>query len=310
MDKDFAAQQEKLFAAEKQAFEQAKARYLAACEQFNYFGDEHHLLKPPTVRAAYSDRMAWIMAKMANLAYVEFERGPEERDRLELDLKSGGFTLVETFIKLDTQAFLAKSKTFAVFSFRGTQTDSVGDIDTDIQADMLATINGKVHRGFDTAYNLIADDINASVSKIGKLPLYVTGHSLGAALATIAVQSLEKSFGDQIAALYTFGSPRVGNDEFDNSLKPPIYRMVNATDGVTLIPFVSWGYTHAGDARYLTRHGALRRGIPLRERFWDIFIAISLSLFSPPPWILRPFIYAHSMSEYIAKLEKIAEARN
>src|SRR5690348_15273223 len=113
MDQNLAAQQEKLFIAEKKAFEQAKARYLEACTKYNYFADEKRLLNPPIARAAYSDRMAWIMAKMADLAYVEFEKGPEELARLEVNLKSGGFKLIRTFVKADTQAFLVKAKTFA-----------------------------------------------------------------------------------------------------------------------------------------------------------------------------------------------------
>jgi triacylglycerol lipase len=323
MDQNLVVEQKKLFAAEKAAFEAATARYLDACRTYNYFGDEQRLLDPPIARAVYSDRMAWIMAKMAKLAYVEFEKNPQVLARLEIDLESGGFELVKTFAQADTQAFLVKTKTYAILAFRGTQTSSIGDIETDIRANMLTTINGRVHIGFQAAYALIADDINASISKIYEdinaniskidkldLPLYITGHSLGAALATIATQALERKFPDRIAACYTFGSPRVGNAEFDFSLKSPFYRIVNATDGVTLIPFIAMGYTHVGDARYLTRSGNLWRGVPLRERIRDIAISITMSLWPSGAWILGPFISAHSMDEYIVKLEKIAEDRN
>jgi triacylglycerol lipase len=310
MAEDPIKQQEEIFAQERQAFEQAQVRYLDACRKYDFFIGEEHLLNPPVTRAAYSDRTAWILAKLADLAYLPFEEQPEELARLELNLNSGSFELVETFVNADTQAFLVKAHSFAVLSFRGTQTNSIGDIKTDIKAGMLKTIDGKVHEGFLEAYALIADDINASVAKIGKLPIYITGHSLGAALATIATQALEKKFGEQIAACYTFGSPRVGNSEFDRSIKSPFYRIVNATDGVTLIPLMTMGgYTHVGDARYLTLDGDLRRGIPFFQRMWDIIVAI-LSSFLSSPWVIKPFISAHSMSEYIGKLEKIAENRN
>ena len=50
------------------------------------------LLTPPVLRAAYSDRTAWIMAKAAQLAYLRFEDNDDERQELEASLASGGFT--------------------------------------------------------------------------------------------------------------------------------------------------------------------------------------------------------------------------
>ena len=35
--------------------------------------DTKELLKPPVGRAAYSDRIAWLMAEMSRLAYLKFE---------------------------------------------------------------------------------------------------------------------------------------------------------------------------------------------------------------------------------------------
>ena len=114
-------------------------------------------------------------------------------------------------------------------------------------------------------------------SVIDELPdgysLYITGHSLGGALAVIATKELDR---DTLAACYTFGSPRVGNEEFGEEIRAPIYRIVNAADGVPRVPpslltyciaflvsFVrpKWaealeknfcGYVHQGDMRYLT----------------------------------------------------------
>jgi triacylglycerol lipase len=109
-------------------------------------------------------------------------------------------------------------------------------------------------------------------------PLLITGHSLGGALATIATKRLKHKAG--IAACYTFGSPRVGDEEWIANIKTPIYRLVNAADCVTMLPpssetitFISWliqfipgigkslrsmllsyfgGYLHCGNMRYLT----------------------------------------------------------
>ncbi|MBF0252287.1 MAG: hypothetical protein HQL29_00580, partial [Candidatus Omnitrophica bacterium] len=37
-------------------------------------------------------------------------------------------------------------------------------------------------------------------------------------------------------ACYTFGSPKVGNDEYDDQIKVPIYRVINDVDIVPLFP--------------------------------------------------------------------------
>jgi hypothetical protein len=45
-------------------------------------------------------------------------------------------------------------------------------------------------------------------------PLYVLGHSMGAALATICAMDVKFKANLTDVRLYTFGSPRVGNDKF------------------------------------------------------------------------------------------------
>lgn len=109
-------------------------------------------------------------------------------------------------------------------------------------------------------------------------PLFITGHSLGGALATIAAKKLTHKGG--IASCYTFGSPRVGNVDWAVGIKTPVYRVVNAVDPVTMMPpsgvFIEiscWilnviphfgsviktllrskfgGYYHCGDMKYLS----------------------------------------------------------
>ena len=82
------------------------------------------------------------------------------------------------------------------------------------------------------------------------LPIFVTGHSLGGALATLGAAYLS---GWGLAACYTFGAPRVGNKEFSSSLQTPIYRVVNPLDTVPHIPTPLRGYRHAGVRKGLRR---------------------------------------------------------
>lgn len=293
------SRQKKILSSEK---ELAEAR--------NYFHANYLLVNPPVKRAAYSDRMAWVLASMAQLAYEKFEEGGKTMELLREKLKGGGFKWVEGFnsTETDTQAFLVvkDDESYAVLAFRGTEVTKTTDIMTDARAGMISAIEGSAHRGFIHAYQSVEQDIEKSIEKLGDLPLYITGHSLGAALATLATQRLEQNhaFRDQIAACYTFGSPRVGNTEFDKELKSVVYRVVNTTDIVTVVPLLAMGYIHVGDVRFLGRApGELRRGsIPFLQRSL-FFLAGMLRLFGP-------LVGDHAIAEYRRKLEAIAQDRN
>lgn len=274
----------------------------------DYFRINDVLVNPPIVRAAYSDRMAWILASMADLAYDRFEDDKKASQLFTLKLKSGGFSLIQVFNSetTDTQAFLAANGDFAVLAFRGTEVKKKQDVLTDLRAMQISSIEGRVHKGFQDAYDSVRNDIEKSIARLDKkLPLYVTGHSLGAALATVATQNLDvgSKFRDRIAACYTFGSPRVGNTKYDRAFKAPIYRMVNTTDIVTVIPLLAMGYVHIGDVRYLGRQdGQFSRQIPFFLRSFLFLIAL-FRLFGP-------WVGDHAIKEYRRKLGAISEKRN
>jgi triacylglycerol lipase len=286
--------------------EQARDKYYALMAELNPFTHEEFLHSAPSLmRAAYSDRMAWIMAVMAKMAYIKFETSADERHKLEVQLDRGGFTLVQTFSEAGTQAFLARNRFYAVLAFRGTEPTEWADVRADIRAYKKSVSEGRVHAGFLDAYKLVADEIvkNLEDTNHDKWPLYITGHSLGGALATVATQELDiiKGIGDQIAACYTFGSPRVGNKKYERALKVPVYRIVHSTDIVTLVPNI--GYTHVGDPRFISRSGDYYRKIPFFLRAWEMLLAVL------PFWWGR-WVGSHDMSTYRNKLEKIALERN
>ncbi len=90
-------------------------------------------------------------------------------------------------------------------------------------------------------------------------PVYVTGHSLGGALALMATAELanheDATIRDSIAACYTFGCPRAGDSSFDLYVKAPLYRITNGVDLVPAIPPAILGYRHVGDTRYFGKTG-------------------------------------------------------
>jgi pimeloyl-ACP methyl ester carboxylesterase len=282
--------------------EQAEAR--------SYFSANNLLVDPPVKRAAYSDRMAWVLASMSQLVYENFEEGGKAQELLLEKLKGGGFKWIRGFnsVETDTQAFLVVKEdlSYAVLAFRGTEVTKTQDIKTDAMAAKISDIEGRVHRGFLKAYESVEKEIVKFITALEGVPLYITGHSLGAALATLATQRLEQDhvIRDQIAACYTFGSPRVGNTEFDRELKSVVYRVVNTTDIVTVVPLLAMGYIHAGDVRFLERApGEFRRGyIPFLQRLF-FFVMAAFRLFGP-------LVGDHGIAEYRKKLEAIAQDRN
>ena len=214
-------------------------RYGSAIHTSPFLGVEK-LLAPPRHRAAYSDRTAWLMAALSRLAYDSFET-PEGRAALMATLAHGKLVLIETLNDeaSGTQGYVAlRENAFAVLAFRGTEKDRK-DILRDVNARFFATPQGKAHAGFATAYQAVDGMVREALDRIGpeRMPegLFVTGHSLGGALATVATQDLEEHY--LVSACYTFGSPRVGVAEWSDSVKTPVYRVVNGADSVPMVPF-------------------------------------------------------------------------
>lgn len=253
------------------------------------------LLSPPVARAAYSDRTAWIMAELSRIAYIQFEKDLTPFDEA---LDQGGFVRIATFNKNGTQAFLAKRHDMAVLVFRGTE-GVAEDILTDIKCRFVKTKMGHMHTGFHAAYEAVREDIRFEMDQIRTLPIYITGHSLGAALATIATWDLER---DNLAACYTFGSPRVGDKNLDFKIKSPVYRVVHAADIVTSVPLMTMKYQHVGDQMYVTQENTLIRS-PAFPRQLGRWLMV---LFKRA----RGLLDNHFILGYCEALGLIAEKRN
>ncbi|MEZ8335860.1 lipase family protein [Vibrio splendidus] len=262
----------------------------------------------------------------------------EEKNRLVNELNTlNESKLIQTFdTKLGTQAILVETPISYVLAFRGTEATSLNDIKSDANAKITKCKTlGRVHEGFHKAFESVKDEINTGLLNLtDNKPLFITGHSLGGALATIAAKRLEFNHG--IAACYTFGAPRVGDKEWIATIKTPIYRVVNAADSVTMLPpngvaigalstgigFIPWigtkakefllakfsGYIHGGNMRYLTN---CKKG-----EYKDVQLLYSVSFLFRLKAVLigklpyKKFLSDHSISIYRKKLEIVALSRN
>lgn len=305
-------------------------------------------------RAAYSDRTAWVMAELSNLAYLKFEDpNTQAKEELLAELADAGFKKTELLnCKDGTQGFVTvRPGEYAVLAFRGTETNKA-DILKDLNARFLETPSGRAHRGFTSAYEDNEKPIRAALDKLlidgdgNQIPLFVTGHSLGGAIATVATQELEESY--SVAACYTYGSPRVGTSEWSQSVKSPLYRIVNGADGVPLVPMSAvsrtvalwvfsippltaakpyvekvllkgfFGFQHAGDMRFIidSDRDRLRIGSAAAlARIYHVTIGtLSRGLFAITTKLgmerLSGFFADHSIGRYAGILRKIADERN
>lgn len=276
----------------------------------------------PTRRAAYSDRTAALLAKVAMLAYIDFEDSAK-RSVLEGALTHGRVKLLETLSAGDTEALVAETDKFVVVAFRGTS--SRRDIWTDLNVftrlveveerksidDEVADAPAvKVHAGFYDAFRNIENKLRHCLeAQKAELPIYLTGHSLGGALALVAAAALggHSKLGDRLAAVYTFGAPRAGGASFPIFVKAPHYRVVNSGDAVPLVP-PNWlsGYRHTGTPVLLKKNSVR----PSRRRPWGsaLLLALQSVLLWPVTRNLR-LRRAHDVFLYVERLERIARHR-
>ena len=224
----------------------------------------------------FSLHNALALARASKLAYpMEREDGRKEtpsewRERARGELDQAGLHDTAFFDANDTQAFLAANDDKMVLSFRGTEMD-IDDIATDLNFDKVGgPLEGRVHEGFLLALLSVWAGRNGirralrefraeRKSKTGRAPaLYITGHSLGAALATLAAAKLAEAH-QPVWGVYTFGSPRVGDPAFAKSynaaLKPITMRVGNNNDLVTRIPTRGMEFSHVGRYFYLKESG-------------------------------------------------------
>ena len=189
-------------------------------------------------------------ANLAGLVYEQFD------DKLTAKLKKVGYTKVQFISKDGAQVVVLTNKNEQVLAFRGTEPKEFNDIKADLKAwKSKSKTKGRVHDGFYDEVNKVWKDIKEKLST--SKPLYICGHSLGGAMATIAASRLQ----NKCKELYTFGSPRVGNKKWVESVNVKHYRWRNNNDLVTKVPLWIMGFRHHGDMMYINHYGNLRNGL-------------------------------------------------
>lgn len=219
-------------------------------KNYDYF-ENHHLFPFEYHASSFSLINAWWLAEASMLVYAD-EAYVTQR------FSQAGLTHIQFFNRSSTQCFVAANDRFAIVAFRGSEIWKrdepidprriIADLITDIDI-RLSPWNqgGRVHRGFKAALDDVWDDLLPAIEKLQAqgLKIWMTGHSLGTALATLAADRLQT-----VQGLYTFGSPRVGDQAFKDRFRPGAFRVVNGSDIVASVPPAGF-FRHVGEFKWI-----------------------------------------------------------
>ncbi len=243
-----------------------------------------------------------LFAKLSSIAYNDNVK------EVKSQVKKLGFTTVEFYNRDGAQAYRFMNKEDLVIACRGTQPTEFNDISADLKAlPVVAETVSRVHQGFkaevDELWPMIVEDITRTQNLANKL--WFTGHSLGAAMATIMASRChhDPALPDPIET-YTYGSPRVGWPTYVKSLGMTHYRWVNNNDIVTRVPLTIMGYRHHGEEHYMNAWGNVRKPTGwqrFKDRMRGMWMGIkagSIDNFSD-----------HGMNFYIANLEMYVQGK-
>jgi len=182
----------------------------------------------------FSYETALFMAECSKLAY-------EDSSTIENVVRNDwGFSGFDFMSSGATQGYIISNDNLCLITFRGTETGD-GDWWDNLNLFTVDRPYGYVHLGFYDAYQRIQDSLVQGLGMLapaGK-PVWITGHSLGGAITTIAAAELKDEF--SIGGAYTFGQPRVGFQKLERFIsqnyKGRYHRFVNRQDPVTgLLP--------------------------------------------------------------------------
>lgn len=199
------------------------------------------------------------LADISEIAY----QPPHEAEKSYREL---GFPTVMPVVQGSMIGYVITGEDVTVVVFRGTDFTEVSDWLANLGRSATDTPHGQVHKGFYDAYQSMKSQVDAILKERNTKHLWVTGHSLGGALALVCAYDLEEVEKKQLNGLITFGQPMVARQKFadyiDTLLVGRYARFVNRDDIVPKVPpsHVACGslvwFTDGGLQRHKVRHMA------------------------------------------------------
>ena len=205
--------------------------------------------RPVAIDLCHLNQQVYVLA---NTGHCQLPTGYTEP--VPIRMPKGGRPYLLNNDPLDIWGFITQKDGKLHIVLRGTQFTSGLDFAQEWAEDALSLPlqplpKGHVHLGFFAAWKALRQPLLDAVSAARidiKQPKTITGHSLGAALATLCWADLD---GD----LITFASPRVGDPQFGTALwNGQTVRIINASDIVPDVP-TDPPFRHGG--KEITVHG-------------------------------------------------------
>lgn len=239
----------------------------------NHVPFENALEYPFEPGAAQPSRVnAWWLAEASWLAYWD------DVERAKAVLRDSAGLSCDLVAIRGAEVYFAACPRFAIVAFRGTESQDWNDIFDDACYATARWDVAHVHHGFARRLETLHPDLERLIAGIDRgCRVWFTGHSLGAAAATLAAYR----YRDVTGGVYTFGSPLVGNERFARAFKKEFegrsVRYVNDHDIVTRVPpppfaFPNGVFTHVDEGRWIDGEGGMSTTPPFPLQFVrDVF---------------------------------------
>ncbi len=258
-------------------------------------------------RSGFNLDVSVFLAEVADMAY-------KPSFAIKAWALTNGFGLQCTVFDHDNiQGFWCATGDVAIFCFRGTS--NPGQWIRDLRFLPVDHPWGAIHAGFRGGVENAEPDVQAFMSFASKANhVWITGHSLGGALAVIAAARL-KQYGIT-SSIYTYGQPRVSlngfGERFEIELPGKLFRFINGNDIVPRIP-PGLIYQHFGTVKHIVQCGFEATGNelvdkeppPLTKQEFDTLQASIQETNGESFEGSLPWISDHSISEYIRLLREI-----
>lgn len=261
----------------------------SSCSHGCHTGSLCSCVLPPEDSVAqklYDEKKALAFGQLALAAYCGYERAPGLLQwscplcsSAGMELVPGSMRFIDVADEQKPHALFAlaaqlvvEGSQACVVAFRGTA--NVANWKRNIQAmnhtktDLVqfGCRGCRIHHGFARIYLKLRsgeDGVEETLKSLGCTPesgrdIFVTGHSMGAAVATLAMYSLSH-WGFNLGRSYVFMSPRLGNRAFAESFSSqfgevPLFRITHNRDPIIRLPSHNFGWRHVGSEAYYGEH--------------------------------------------------------
>ena len=199
---------------------------------------------------------AVLLARAARAAYFDT---PEEIEALLKNSNAVGRT--ELFAAGDTEGFIFTDEDQVVVSFRGSV--SVNDWITNAAVALVPwSAEGRVHAGFLRALDAVWLDLLPMINQRAQgRTVWFTGHSLGGALALLAMMRWRVEAQRKADGLYAFGMPKAGDAVFTEAVMTHhgqhAFSILNEGDFVPWLPVLSAEFEIACEGLQFSKQGKL-----------------------------------------------------